>query len=249
MSDLDLPDGIPLARSLVASEVGIVALDRAGWNEADRLIAALGDAVSFYKVGLELFTSEGPAVVRELTGRGKRVFLDLKLHDIPTTAAGAARAAGRLGVEFLTVHASGGPEMVRAAVEAAREASGGKTRVLAVTVLTSLAADRLPASFRVDRTLSDLVLDLAAEALAAGAGGLVCSGEEVRALRAQAGNEALLVVPGTRPAGAPAQDQARVVTPEAALAAGADHLVIGRAVTTAPDPRAAWHAFWRGAGA
>ncbi|MGH7725062.1 MAG: orotidine-5'-phosphate decarboxylase [Candidatus Eiseniibacteriota bacterium] len=229
-------------------DIGIVALDRPGWNEADRLIAALGESVSFYKVGLELFTSEGPAVVRELTGRGKRVFLDLKLHDIPNTAAGAARAAGRLGVELLTVHASGGTEMVRAAVEAAREASGGRTRVLAVTVLTSLAPDRLPASFRTDRTLSAMVLDLAAESLAAGAAGLVCSGEEVAALRRHAGTDTLLVVPGTRPLGADAQDQARVVTPKAALESGADQLVVGRAVTAAADPRAAWQSFWHEAG-
>ena len=119
------------------TEPGIVALDRSAWHEADRLVTALGDDVDFYKVGLELFTAEGPAVVRELSGRGKRLFLDLKLHDIPNTVAGAARAAGRLGVELLTVHASGGSAMVKAAVDAAREASGGRTRILAVTVLTS----------------------------------------------------------------------------------------------------------------
>ena len=229
-----------------ATPPGIVALDRPGFGEADRLITALGEAVSFYKVGLELFTAEGPAVVRELAGRGKRIFLDLKLHDIPNTVAGAARAAGRHGVDLLTVHAAGGAAMVRAAADAAGEASGGRTRVLAVTVLTSLAADRLPASFRRDLGLSELVLALADEALGAGASGLVCSGQEVGALRRHVGREPLLVVPGTRPPGADAQDQARVVAPRAALADGADWLVVGRAVTEAADPRAGWIAFWDG---
>jgi orotidine-5'-phosphate decarboxylase len=227
---------------------GIVALDRPGWFEAERLVNALGEDVGFYKVGLELFAADGPAVVRELTGRGKRVFLDLKLHDIPNTVAGAARAAGRLGADLLTVHAAGGAAMVRAAVEAARDMGGGRTRVLAVTVLTSLAADHLPASFRRDLPLGDLVTALAAEALVAGADGLVCSGGEVAALRARFGEGPILVVPGTRPPGADAQDQARVVTPNEALRAGATWLVIGRAVTAAGDPRAAWSDFWAGAG-
>ncbi len=229
------------------SEPGIVALDRPAWHEADRLVSALGDEVDFYKVGLELFAAEGPAVVRELSGRGKRLFLDLKLHDIPNTVAGAARAAGRLGVELLTVHASGGAAMVQAAVEAAREASGGRTRILAVTVLTSHAPERLPANYRRDVTLSEIVIALAADALAAGADGLVCSGEEVAALRTRFGTAPLLVVPGTRPPGADTQDQARVVTPRAALAAGASWLVVGRAVTAAAEPRAAWAGFWQGA--
>ena len=229
------------------SQPGIVALDRPAWSEADRLAAALGDAVDFYKVGLELFAADGPAVVRELSGRGKRLFLDLKLHDIPNTVAGAARSAGRLGVELLTVHAAGGAAMVQAAVEAAREASGGRTRVLAVTVLTSHAADRLPANYRRDVSLSEIVLALADEALGAGADGLVCSGEEVAALRTRFGAAPLLVVPGTRPPGADTQDQARVVTPRAALSAGASWLVVGRAVTAAAEPRAAWASFWQGA--
>jgi len=229
------------------SAPGIVALDRGDWPAADRLVTALGDDVDFYKIGLELFTAEGPAVVKEIGGRGKRIFLDLKLHDIPNTVAGAARAAGRLGVDLLTVHAGGGGAMIAAACEAARSAGGGRTRILAVTVLTSHAPERLPANYRRDLALSDLVVALADDALAAGADGLVCSGEEVRALRARFGAEPLLVVPGTRPPGADAQDQARVVTPQAALAAGATALVVGRAVTAALDPRAAWAEFWRDA--
>jgi orotidine-5'-phosphate decarboxylase len=228
---------------------GIVALDRPSWPDADRLVTALGEDVTFYKVGLELFTSEGPGVVRELVGRGKRVFLDLKLHDIPNTVSGAARAAGRLGATLLTVHAAGGAAMVRAAVEAAAEASSGRTRVLAVTVLTSLADGRLPASFPADRPVASLVEALAAEALTAGAPGLVCAGAEVGGLRRRFGESPLLVVPGTRPKGASAQDQARVVTPGAALEAGANWLVVGRTVTEAPDPLAAWRSFWSVAGA
>jgi orotidine-5'-phosphate decarboxylase len=183
-------------------------------------------------------------VVREL-GPRQRLFLDLKLHDIPNTVAGAARATGRSG-GLLTVQLGriGDGEGRRGA---AREASGGRTRVLAVTVLTNHAPERLPANYRRDVPLADLVIALADEALAAGADGLVCSGEEVAALRARFGASPLLVVPGTRPPGADAQDQARVVTPRAALAAGASWLVVGRAVTAAPDPRAAWADFWRGA--
>jgi len=231
------------------SPPGILALDTPGWATAERLVVALGDEVTFYKVGLELFSGEGPGVVRELRGRGKRVFLDLKLHDIPNTVAGAARAAGRFGAELLTVHAAGGAAMVRAAVSAARESSGGRTKVLAVTVLTSLAEGHLPASFPPDRPLEDLVSLLAEEALAAGADGLVCSGAEVATLRQRFGAAPLLVVPGTRPHGAQAQDQARVVTPQAALDAGASWLVVGRAVTAAADPREAWRSFWQVASA
>jgi len=219
---------------------GILALDMPGWAAADRLVHALGDDVPFYKVGLELFSGEGPGVVRELAGRGKRVFLDLKLHDIPNTVAGATRSAARLGAELLTVHAAGGQAMVRAAVEAA-----GSTRILAVTVLTSLADGALPPSFPPDAHVADLVVRLAEDALAAGAHGLVCSGAEVRALRERFGAAPLLVVPGTRPHGAGHEDQARVVTPQAALDAGASWLVVGRAVTSAADPRAAWRSFWQ----
>ena len=222
------------------SRPGILALDMPGWAAADRMVQALGDDVSFYKVGLELFAGEGPGVVRELAGRGKRVFLDLKLHDIPNTVAGATRSASRLGAEFLTVHAAGGQAMVRAAVGAA-----GATRILAVTVLTSLAEGALPASFPPDARIDDLVVRLADDALAAGAHGLVCSGAEVHALRERFGPTPILVVPGTRPHGAGHGDQARVVTPRTALDAGASWLVVGRAVTGAADPRGAWRAFWQ----
>jgi orotidine-5'-phosphate decarboxylase len=221
------------------SAPGILALDQPSWPAADRLVRALGEAVPFYKVGLELFTAEGPAVVRELKGHGKRIFLDLKLHDIPNTVAGAAKSAAALGAEMLTVHAAGGPAMVRAAVEAA-----GGTKILAVTVLTSLAEGALPASFPKEAKVEDLVVRLAEEALQAGAHGLVCSGAEVRALRTRFGPAPLLVVPGTRPHGAGHGDQARVVSPKEALDGGASWLVVGRAVTSAADPLGAWRTFW-----
>jgi orotidine-5'-phosphate decarboxylase len=231
------------ARTAIARARGIVALDRPSWDEAAALVDSLGDAVRFYKVGLELFTSCGPAAVSSLRERGQEVFLDLKLHDIPNTVAGAARAAARLGASLLTVHAGGGAEMVRAAVEAAR-AENAATRVIAVTALTSLRAAALPAHFRRDLPLEAIVLALTDEALAAGAAGVVLSGAEVRAVKDRFGEGCLCVVPGVRAGGGAAHDQARVVTPESALRDGADYLVVGRAVTAAADPRAAWSALW-----
>jgi orotidine-5'-phosphate decarboxylase len=231
-----------------AAARGIVALDCSSTAEAGRLVDALGVAVGFYKVGLELFTAAGPDAVAGLTGRGKRVFLDLKLHDIPSTVAGAARAAGRLGADLVTVHAGGGTDMVRAAVEAAGAARIG-TRVIAVTTLTSLDAAALPSHFRRDRPLGEIVLGLAEEALGAGAAGIVCAGPEVALVKRRLGERCLCVVPGIRAPGGARHDQARAVTPAAALGAGADYLVIGRAVTAAADPPAAWRALWREEGA
>ena len=220
----------------------IFALDVPTVEEARRLVTTLQEAVQFYKVGLELFLAGGASfdLIDWLIGQDKKVFLDLKLYDIPETVARAVRRLRERPVTFLTVHGDG------AILEAACREKGD-LKILAVTVLTSLAADRLTAAFRRDLALPDLVAALADEARAAGADGLVCSGAEVAALRARLGDGPLLVVPGTRPPGADAQDQARVVTPRAALAAGASWLVVGRAVTAAADPRAAWTAFWDGA--
>jgi orotidine-5'-phosphate decarboxylase len=214
----------------------IVALDVPTQRQALGLVDRLGDAGTFYKVGLELYTREGPAVVRLLRERGKRVFLDLKLHDIPNTVAGAVRAARDLGVDLLTVHATGGADMMAAAVDAA----GDRLRLLAVTVLTSLDEAALAAVWR--RTvleLPDEVVRLAELALGAGVHGVVSSAREVAALRARLGEDAYLVTPGIRLAGESAHDQARVATPGAAVAAGASALVLGRAVTAADDPAAA----------
>lgn len=236
------------AQGIITAEVarrhGIVALD-GSLQTARRLVRDLGDWAGFYKVGLELFTAAGPAAVEELRGAGKRVFLDLKLHDIPNTAAGAARHAAALGVDLLTVHAGGGTEMIRAAVEAAE----GRLSVVAVTVLTSLSEEKLPAHFRRDQSLADTVLALTEEALAAGARGVVLSGAELAAVKARFGARCLCVVPGVRAAGGAAHDQSRVVTPRSALSAGADYLVIGRAVTGAADPVRGWADLWQLEGA
>src|SRR5262245_1813762 len=222
-----------------ATERGIVALDVPGAEQASALVSRLGPAVGYYKVGLELFTAAGPDAVLGLHAAGKRVFLDLKLHDIPNTVGRAAAAADALGVGLLTVHASGGRAMIQAAVEAAPQA-----HVVAVTALTSLDPRALPAHIRRDRPLAEWVLDLTEEALSAGAAGVVLAGGEVERVKARFGSRCLCVVPGVRPAGAAAQDQARTVTPAEALAHGADYLVIGRPVTQAADPLAAWNEVW-----
>ena len=216
------------------------ALDFASWREAEPFAHAIAPHVGLLKVGLELFTAEGPAAVRAAAALGKPVFLDLKLHDIPNTVEGAARSAASTGAALLTVHASGGPEMVRAAVRGA----GGKVRVLAVTVLTSLDADALE-RIGLAGPPESAVVRLARLAVDAGAGGLVCSPHEVAAVRAAVGPGPLLVVPGVRPAGAALGDQARVATPEAAVRAGADVIVLGRPLRDADDPAATARALAR----
>ena len=215
----------------------IIALDAPDAAQARALVRQLGDAVLFYKVGKELFTAAGPDVVRELVAAGKRVFLDLKFHDIPSTVAGAVRSAASLGVSMLTVHAAGGLPMLRAASQAAAE-SAAKPAVLAVTVLTSLADAELQ-QIGLNDGVEAQVLRLAALALQGGCGGIVASAQEAARLRQSLGRDFLLVTPGIRPAGADAGDQARVVTPEAAIASGADYLVVGRPVTQACNPQEA----------
>jgi orotidine-5'-phosphate decarboxylase len=186
------------------------------------------------KVGLELFAAEGPPAVRAAAALGRPVFLDLKLHDIPNTVEGAARSAAATGAALLTVHASGGAEMVRAAVRGA----GPGTRVLAVTVLTSLDGRALD-EIGLSGPLEAAVVRLARLAVGAGAGGIVCSPHEVAAVRAAVGPGPLLVVPGVRPPGAARGDQARVATPAEAVRAGADVVVVGRPLRDAPDAAAA----------
>ena len=217
----------------------IVALDTPSLDEALAMVDRLGDDGGFYKVGLELYTAVGPRAVGALVERGKRVFLDLKLHDIPNTVKRAARAAAGLGAELLTVHAAGGVEMI----EAAREGLGGGTRLLAVTVLTSMSPLELGSLFgRHVESVPDEVLRLAELARSAGADGVVSAASEAARLRARLGDDALLVVPGIRPSGADRQDQKRVATPAHAVRSGADYLVIGRPVTQASDPAAALQA-------
>ncbi|BCX17589.1 MAG: orotidine 5'-phosphate decarboxylase [Geminicoccaceae bacterium] len=215
----------------------VAAIDRPDLESALGLARRLAGAVGGLKLGLELFVAEGPAAVRALASTGLPIFLDLKLHDIPNTVAGAVRAAAGLGVALLTVHASGGRAMLEAAVEAAR-AFPTRPRLLAVTVLTSLDADDLAATGVAGGPLEQAVR-LARLAREAGLDGMVCSPLEIAAIRAAVGPEPLLVVPGIRPAGATSGDQKRVMSPAAALAAGADLLVVGRPITAAPDPAAA----------
>jgi orotidine-5'-phosphate decarboxylase len=216
----------------------IVALDTPDLPRLAQLATALGPVAGHLKVGLEAFTANGPDAVRSAAAHGA-VFCDLKLHDIPNTVAGAAAAAARLGIAMLTVHAGGGPAMIRAAVDAAP----GVT-ILAVTVLTSLddvalaAVGQPPAAEQVPR--------LAAMAADAGAGGLVCAPTDLTAVRAAVGPDLPLVTPGVRPAGTARDDQARVATPAAALSAGATHLVVGRPITAADDPAEAARAILAG---
>jgi orotidine-5'-phosphate decarboxylase len=218
--------------------VPIVALDFSDCAEALELVDHLGDRCRFYKIGSELFTRNGPKCVAEVVDRGCDVFLDLKFHDIPNTVAKGARSAARLGVRLLTVHASGGRAMLEAARDGA--ADGGDCGVLAVTVLTSLDAPALAAAWgREHVDVRQEVLRLAGTAADAGLHGIVCSGQEAAAVRAAHGDRLALLVPGIRLAGGATQDQARVVTPRAAVESGARYLVLGRAVTAADDPRAA----------
>jgi orotidine-5'-phosphate decarboxylase len=214
------------------------ALDVPDLDEARRLATALGRDVGVLKVGLELFVRHGPAAVDAAAAGGARDFLDLKLHDIPRTAAAAVTSAGALGAHLVTLHALGGPAMMRAAREAAEALGAGRPRLLAVTVLTSHDAEELRA-LGLDELPEDAVERLARMALAAGAEGLVASAREAARLRALTGPETLLVTPGIRPSGADAGDQKRVTTPADAIRAGADLLVVGRPIVRASDPAAA----------
>jgi orotidine-5'-phosphate decarboxylase len=215
----------------------IVALDVPRPADALELVDYLGSRCRFYKIGSELFTATGPAIVGELRARQCDVFLDLKFHDIPNTVAGGVRSAASHGARLVTVHASGGRKMLEAAVGAAGEACG----VLAVTVLTSLSATDIAAAW--GRTgqmeVASEVLRLAEVAAAAGVHGIVCSGREARAVRDHFGERLAVLVPGVRAAESQTHDQARVVTPSEAAAAGARYVVAGRLVTAAPDRRAA----------
>src|SRR5579863_9300939 len=210
----------------------IVALDVSSVEEAQAVMLRLGDSVTFYKIGYQLAFAGGLSFAQTLIGAGKRVFVDLKLHDIGNTVAQGVKSVARLGATFLTVHAY--PPTMRAAVEA-RE---GNLRILAVTVLTSFDdADLKAAGYAA--TVPELVARRAAHARDIGVDGVVCSPEEAAKVRGIVGDKLCLVTPGIRPAGADAGDQKRIATPAAAIAAGADYLVVGRPVIAAPDPKAA----------
>jgi len=221
-------------RPMAATAPIAVALDAPNLETAARWAEAVTPYVSTVKIGLELYCRYGPDVVASVRGAsGVDVFLDLKLHDIPATVAGAAHAVARLRPTYLTVHATGGRAMIRAAAQAAPD-----TKIAAVTVLTSLGVDDMGAVGLEGKPL-DAARRLSSLAVGAGAAAIVCSPHEVAAVREEVGPDVTLITPGVRPAGTDSQDQARVSTPREALEAGADLLVIGRPITGAPDPGAA----------
>jgi len=215
----------------------IVALDVSSASEAQGLASSVGESAGAFKIGQQLFTAEGPALLRDLIASGRKVFLDLKFHDIPNTVGAAVRSVAELGVTMLTVHAAGGAAMLRAAADAAA-AAPGRPLVLAVTVLTSLTDQDLQQTGISGRVLNQ-VLRLAALARDNGCGGVVASAQEARELRRELGAGFAIVTPGVRPAGADQGDQARIVTPAQAISAGATYLVVGRPITASPDPAAA----------
>jgi orotidine-5'-phosphate decarboxylase len=217
----------------------IVALDTSSLDDALRIVDVLGDDAGFFKVGLELFAAAGPEAVERLTARKKRVFLDLKMHDIPNTVGRAAKVVSELGVDLVTVHAAGGAEMMAAA----KEGLGGRGKLLAVTVLTSMASGDLGGVWgRGVDSVPEEVLRMAELARGAGADGVVSAAAEAARVRARVGEGFLIVVPGIRPEGSDRMDQKRVATPAHAMRSGADYLVVGRPVTQADDPAAALRA-------
>jgi orotidine-5'-phosphate decarboxylase len=221
-----------MTHDIAARDRLIVALDLSSVEAAEALIAKLGDSVSFYKIGYQLAYAGGLPLVAKLADRGKKVFIDLKLHDIGNTVASGVRSVAKMGATFLTVHAY--PQTMQAAVEA----RGDHLKILAVTVLTSYDDDDLHAAgYRLD--VSDLVEARALQAEALGIDGIVCSAEEAEAVRGIVGAQMSLVTPGIRPAGANVGDQKRIMTPTRAIDAGADYLVVGRPIVEASDPKAA----------
>lgn len=232
-----LSDRVPLGGTTDPRQRLIVALDVSTAAAAQRIVAAVGDSALTYKVGMQLYTAQGPQIVRDLITSGRRVFLDLKYHDIPNTVSAAVREAAQLGVSMLTVHASGGSRMLQAATDAARTNPSTGLMVLAVTVLTSMGEHDLE-NIGVRGSVVDSVTRLATSALASGCHGVVASAREASTLRAELGDDFTIVTPGVRPAGSGHGDQVRVVTPAEAIAAGASYIVVGRPITEAEDPAA-----------
>jgi orotidine-5'-phosphate decarboxylase len=225
---------MPPTAELVTSKGRLaVALDFPDEIEALKLVDRLNGACQWFKVGMELYYAAGNRIVHKLRDRGFNVFLDLKLHDIPNTVAGAVRSATHAGASLLTIHSTGGAAMMQAAAEAA--SAPGSPRLLAVTVLTSMDANEL-AGIGITASPAEQVLRLARLAQTSGIDGMVCSAEEVAALRKQTGPNTLLVIPGIRPAGSAIEDQKRIATPAQAIAHGASMLVVGRPITRAADP-------------
>jgi orotidine-5'-phosphate decarboxylase len=213
----------------------IVALDVSSAAAAQKIVSAVGDSALTYKVGMQLYTAEGPQVVRDLVASGRRVFLDLKYHDIPNTVGAAVAEAAKLRVSMLTVHAAGSSKMLSAAVHAAK--AKPDLMVLAVSVLTSLDGNDLE-KIGVSGSVEESVVRLATVALANGCQGIVASPREASTLRRKLGDAFAIVTPGVRPAGAYVADQVRIATPAEAIASGASHIVVGRPITEAADPAA-----------
>ncbi len=225
----------PAGRSLPKERI-IVALDVDTLDQARYLLDSLGDSISFYKIGLQLYTSLGQAIIKELQSRNKHIFLDLKFHDIPNTVASVCRVISSFGVDLCNVHALGGAAMMRAAADAVR---GCDTRILAVTILTSHTPEAIRDELHITLGLEQEVLALAGLAAGSGLHGVVCSPREIESVRARCGETFLIVTPGVRPAWAATNDQKRIMTPSEAIRRGADYLVIGRPITAAADPLAA----------
>lgn len=221
----------------------IVALDVADLESAIALVDQL-PSVSFWKVGLELFTSTGPSILEVLKSRQKSVFLDLKFHDIPNTVAGACRAAARYGVDLLTIHATAGRDALKVATEAvqtgAAQAGVKPPKLIAISLLTSICARQLAFDLKIPLELPEYALEMALLAQEVGLDGAVCSPQEVAQLRQTCRDDFLLVCPGVRPTWAEQTDQKRSLTPSQAIQAGADYLVIGRPITAAAEPELAW---------
>ncbi|MEH2165942.1 MAG: orotidine-5'-phosphate decarboxylase [Nostoc sp.] len=221
----------------------IVALDVPDEQAAIALIDRLPQ-VSFWKVGLELFTSTGPKILEVLKSRQKRIFLDLKFDDIPNTVAGACRSAAKYGVDLLTIHATAGRDALKAATEAAQEGAAKADvqppKLIAITLLTSISARQLAFDLKIPLELPEYALEMALLAQESSLDGVVCSPQEVAQLRQTCGNDFLLVCPGVRPTWADKGDQKRSLTPAQAIIAGADYLVIGRPITAATEPELAW---------
>jgi orotidine-5'-phosphate decarboxylase len=226
---------VQTSNSLDPKDRLIVALDVPDARQALDLVDTLGDTCQWFKVGMELYYATGNALIQDLRNRGFDVFLDLKLHDIPNTVAGAVRSATAAGASLLTLHATGGAAMMTAAAQAAT--APGSPRLLAVTVLTSMDANEL-AGIGITDTPAVEALRLAKLAQSCGISGMVCSAEEVAELRAKLGPETLLVIPGIRPKGSDADDQKRIATPTEAIRQGASMLVVGRPITRADNPAA-----------